>query len=387
VSESEGHPDRVFISGMGVMTSLADSVSELADVLAELSAVRRTEQARRPGPPRLALLPAFDLADFLETQRPYLDTQSRCALAAAAMALDNAAVEPDEVDPLLCGLYYANALGNLDTLATFGQVVEQKGMRLASPVLFSHAYANSTASLLSIEFALAGANHNFCGSRLCGAEALQGALMALDAGQADLILTGGADAVAPELLDRIWRRSPDELTPGQGAALLVLETQDSVERREGYAFCELGSVVCMGTRGDKSAGGIAAALEATVEAAIAEAGLWDGDIALVFRCGAPASNSAAAEAERRVMERFSQVPTSGAGPFVGDTFAASFPLECALAAEALSASRVPGDVTLWGETRGVEVWVEGRPEAMLGTAALVVGCTPEMAAAAVLVAM
>ena len=387
MSEPASHPDRVFISGMGVMTSLADNVTELADLLAELSAVRRTERTPRPAPPRLALLPAFDLADYIETQRPYLDTQSRCALAAGAMALDNAAVEPDEVDPLLCGLYYANALGNLDTLATFRQTVEQKGMRLASPVLFSHAYPNSTASLLSIEFALAGVNHNFCGGRLCGAEALQGALMALDAGQADLILTGGADAVAPELLDRMWHQSPHELAPGQGAALLVLETQDSVERREGYAFCELGSVVCMGTRGDKSAAGIAAALEATVEAAIAEAGLWDGDVALVFRCGAPSGDSAAVEAERRVMERFSQVPTAGAGPFVGDTFAASFPLECALAAEALSSSRVPGDVTLWGEARGVEIWVEGRPEPMLGTAALVMGCTPEMAAAAVLVAM
>jgi hypothetical protein len=124
-----------------------------------------------------------------------------------------------------------------------------------------------------------------------------------------------------------------------------------------------------------------------VTAAIAEAGLWDGDVAFVYRCGAPSLHSPEAEAERMALAHFAQVPTSGAGPFLGNTFAASFPLEVALAAEALAANRVPTDVALWSETGGVQVWVEGRPEPMLGTAALVVGCTPQTAAAAVLVAM
>ena len=387
MAESASHPDRVFVSGIGVMTALANNTEDLAHILAERDVVRRTDSGHRAAAAEVSLLPSFKLADYLQTQRPYLDTQSRCALAAAALALDNAGVEPDEVDPLRCGLYYANALGNLDTQATFQRTVEQKGMRLASPVLFSHAYPNSTASLLAIEFALAGVNYNFCSGRLAGAEALQGALMALDANQADLVLAGGADAAAPELLDRLWTRSPEDLAPGQGAALLVLETQDSVERREGYAFCELASVVCMGTRGDRSAEGIATALEATIAAAIAEAGLWEGDMGLLFSCAAPNSGSPEARAERLALERFSQVPRCGAALFVGNTFAASFPLECALAAEAVSSNRVPPEVVLWGETGGVEIWVEGRPEPMLGGAALVVGCTPETTAAAVLMAM
>ncbi len=381
------HPDRVYVSGMGVLTGLADNVEDLARVLAERSIVRRTDRTQRELPRRPLLLPPFDLADFLETRRPYLDTQSRCALAAAAMALDNAAVEPDEVDPLLCGLHYANSLGNLDTLEAFRRAVDEKGMRLASPVLFSHAYPNTTASLLAIEFALAGVHQNVCGGRLCGAQALQGALMALDAGQADMILAGGADAVAPELLERMWQGAPGNLPPGQAAAFLVLETQDSVERREGYAFCELASVVCMGTGGAATAAGMAEALEAAVDAAIAEAAMWDGDVGLVACCGAPAEDSPAAQAEGLALRRFSQVPKVGAAPFVGNVFAASFPLECALAAEAVSSGRVPADVVLWGEKGGVEVWVEGRPEPLLGGAALVVGCSPEEVAAAVLVAM
>ena len=387
MADQEAQPDRVFISGMGIMTCLGTGVEETADALAELAVVRRTDGALQAVRPRSGLLPAFDMADFVETQRPYLDAQSRCALAAAAMALDSAAVEPDEVDPLRCGLHYATALGNVDTLATFRRTVEQKGMRLASPVLFSHAYPNSTDSLLSIEFALAGANQNFCGGRRCGAQAHEAALMALDADRADLVLAGGADAAPPELLERMERSWLGEPPPGQGAALLGLETQDSVERREGYAFCELASVVCMGTGGDRSAGGIAAALEAAVAAAISEAGLWEGDVGLVYRCGGQHGCPAVAEAEQAALGRFSQVPTLSARPFVGETFAAGFPLACALAADALSNDRVPADVVLWGKTHGVEFWVEGRPEPMLGGAAVVVGCAPELAVAAVLVAM
>ncbi len=382
------HNARVLISGLGPVSCLGFGLEHLTEGILEQAVAQEIERIGPRGRREAALIPDFDLQELIETSRPYLDPQSRSALAAGALALESAAVQHDEVNPLRCGLCYATMLGNLDTQALFQRMVDQKGMRLGSPVLFSHSYPNSTDSLLAIEFALRGYNQNFCGDLLCGAQALESALLALRSGRADLVLAGGADVVRPEVLERLHGgMAPSGPAPAQGAALLVLETQDSIERREGYAFCELSSVVCQGTQGRRNVPGLADALRGAVGQAMGEAGVWEGYIGVVVLCSWVSLYAEAAEAERKALDGFSQVPMVTAKRYLGETFAAGFPLECTVAADVLSDGFVPPKVAYQGKRRGVEFWLERRPEAMLGNSALVVGCTCDLVAAAVLRAL
>jgi 3-oxoacyl-[acyl-carrier-protein] synthase II len=379
---------RVLVTGLGPVTCLGVGMDDLAHGISEAIVMRETDLGRPGARPGFGVVREFDLKDYVGTKRPYLDPQTKSALAAAAAALANAGVEPDEVEPLRCGLSFATVLGNLETQMLFQRMVEEKGMRLGSPVLFSHAYANSTNSVLSIEFSLRGCNANFCGDLLCGAQALESAWLALQSGRADLMLAGGADVTGPELLERLRRdAAPDGPVPAQGACLLVMETQDSVERREGYAFCELGSVVCQGLHGVRSTDEAGRRLRAAIGRAMDEAGIWSGDVGIIVLGSGRALHDEMYEAQALALSDFSQVPRMTAKHFVGETYAAGFPLECALAADALNEGSMPPRVTFEGKRRGVEFWVERQPDPMMGHSALVVGCTPDLAAAAVLRAL
>jgi 3-oxoacyl-[acyl-carrier-protein] synthase II len=380
--------DYVLVGGLGPVTCLGCGLDALVEGATAPSVIGPAGDQAEPAPRQPRLVPEFDLQELIATRRPYLDPQSRCALAAAALALRNAEVELASFDPDRCGLAYASMLGNLETLAHFQRMVEEKGMRLGSPVLFSHAYPNTTNSLLSIEFGLRGHNQNFCGDALCGAQALECAVLALRRGAADLVLAGGADVVGPDLLGRLGARlAPGGPAAGQGAAMLVLEAQRSAEERDGYAFCELASVVCLGAAQATTASGLAERLWAAVRQAMQEADAWEGDIGVVFVAGGEAFRPLARAAEQQVLREFSQVPVASGKRFTGETFAAGFPLECILAADVLNEGVLPPRVTLEGTRRGVEVWVEREPEGLMGDSALVIGCSPSLAAAAVLRAL
>jgi 3-oxoacyl-[acyl-carrier-protein] synthase II len=196
-------PVRVLISGLGPVTCLGFGMDDLVEGMADVTVMQDTELKAARLRSMFGIIRDFDLSQFTDTRRPYLDPQSRCALAGTALALESAGVEADEVDPWRCGLSFATVLGNLETQMIFQRQVDEKGMRLGSPVLFSHAYANSTNSVLSIEFSLRGYNQNFCGDLLCGAQALEVAMLAIRSGKADLMVAGGADVTGPELLQRL----------------------------------------------------------------------------------------------------------------------------------------------------------------------------------------
>ncbi len=104
----------------------------------------------------------------------------------------------------------------------------------------------------------------------------------------------------------------------------------------------------------------------------------------VFVCSGGAFYPPAADAERMALAAFSQVPTGTAKAFVGETFAAGFPMECILAAEVLHSGELPPRLVQVGKRRGVEFWMHREGEHLLGFAALVAGCTADLAAAAVL---
>jgi 3-oxoacyl-(acyl-carrier-protein) synthase len=388
LSSTIEQPERVLISGLGPVTPLGFGAAELAESITEMHVTRAEEGAAEPGLPGGGNIPEFDLRQFLDTQRPYLDPNSRSALAAGALALDSGAVEYDEVDPGRCGLASATTLGNVETQRAFEDMVDEKGPRLASPVIFSHSYANTTNSLMSIEFGLAGYNQNFCGRPSCGAQALEAAFMALRDGDADLVLAGGADVAGLELMARAGvGAGANPRLFSQAAGYLLLETQDSLERREGYAFCELGSACCVTPGDDDSVEGLAGALREAIDRVLEESGLWAGDVGMIHLCGGGVFGDSFRLAEKAALSSFTQVPVHTIKRFIGETLAASFPLECILAADMLGNGFALPRVSFMGRKAGVEFWVEREPEPMLGHASLVVGCDSGLAAAACLLAL
>lgn len=389
-NRSQSGNERVFLTGLGPICPLGIGVGSLATAFWEVSEGIPGEEGEEPSGPLAA--PQVDLSEFIETTRPYVDRHSEFALAAGAMALGWAGAEETGLQPERSGLATGTCFGNASSLETFQQVIRAKGMRLASPVLFPHCYANTSNSLLCIEFGLRGYNQNFCGDVLCSARAIQAGHRAVRIGRADLMLAGGVDALSERLGDVLTESgcAPTDLPPGEGGCLLTLENEESMERRGSQAISELAAVVSRGTGvsgaavDEEAEQRLAGAISSAISTALEEAGMWEGDLGAVFLPVPAEGDDPVGRAGKRALSDFSQLPTFSPMPALGHTFAAAFPLQCTCAALVLSQGALPSPPRLEEVSKGVELWVEQMPHGLLGDAVLVLGWTPRHVIAAIL---
>ncbi len=178
--------------------------------------------------------------DYLESEKTYLDRCSEFALAAVHLALEDAQIDREALEHTRFGLCLGTAYGCLDSLMNMTERVQKKGARFASPLIFTHAFANSPTSLAAIEFRIQGPTATFCVGDVSAAAALQYAFDVLRHGRADLILAGGVDVLSASLLAGI-ELAPG-LVPGEGACLLALERAEVAEARGATILAELAAV-------------------------------------------------------------------------------------------------------------------------------------------------
>ncbi len=173
----------------------------------------------------------LDLDAILPSQKTYLDRASGFTLAAGHLALTDAGITRGTLDRWCAGVVLGSEFGCLNTLQLFTTTLQQKGARLANPLLFSHLYVNTPPSLAAIEFGLGGHHGTYTGLG-AGRQALEGAVEALRLGRAELVLAIGVDTISEPLYRAlIAENALDDDVLGEGACALVLETAESAATR------------------------------------------------------------------------------------------------------------------------------------------------------------
>ncbi len=242
---SDSH--RALIVGIAPIASMGIGREDFADGLAEGREGIQEVQSFNPAAYDYGLAAEcldFALDDYLESEKTYLDRCSELTLAACALALEDAGLEPGDVDSEQVGLVLGTAHGALDSLWAHSQRVQKSGLRRASSVLFLHSFVNTPISLASIEFGIRGPVTCFCSGMASSGAALQFARDLVADGRSELVLSGGVDALSELLysaLDEAGRQGP-EFVPGEGAALLALMPEDVARERDVNVLGELVSV-------------------------------------------------------------------------------------------------------------------------------------------------
>jgi len=211
----------------------------------------------------------FVVEDYLTSEKTYLDRCSEFALAAAALALDDAQLSWRGGPHPRWGLALGTAFGCLDSMLNNTIRVQSKGPRLASPIIFMHSMANSPASLVAIEYGLAGPNPTFCDGAISAGTALHYAWYALVSSQADVMLAGGVDVVSKALLARLSVNldRPGARPAAEGAAVLALEKAEAAAARGVRPLAEIaGCGLASGSDADE-------AREQALKRAVAASGL------------------------------------------------------------------------------------------------------------------
>lgn len=202
-------PRRVVITGAGPVSAIGIGRQ------AFLEAVRSGRSGIAPAaalPDVTSVLAAevrgFDVRDYLETEKAYLDRASQLAFAAMSLAIEDANLDLKAMDRSRMGLILGSAAGCLESVSLFFADFLEKGPRFVKPILFPHTYANTTISLLAIEYGLNGYHLDFASGVTSSSAALLQGWDLVRSGRCPLVFAGGVDALSPVL-----RRS-QELTGG-----------------------------------------------------------------------------------------------------------------------------------------------------------------------------
>ena len=223
--------ERVVITGAGVVSPMAVGFEDWSAAVGAGSSARQENGAFR--------IAGFNPAPLLESRKGYLDPHSALFLGATALALRDAGLGAEGVSPrhalagLTAGFMAGSAWGGIGTLDLFFKDVVAKGPRFGKPILFPHAYLNTAAAMAAIEWCLAGPHEVYAGGALASAHALLAAIDTLAAGEADLMVAGGCEAVSTAMLAAYREAAGDSQSiPGEGAAVFVLETEASARARD-----------------------------------------------------------------------------------------------------------------------------------------------------------
>ncbi len=216
----------------------------------------------------------FDVRDYLETEKAYLDRASQLGFAAMSLAIEDANLDLKAMDRSTVGLILGSAMGCLESAQLFFSDFIEKGPRFVKPIIFPHTYANTTISLLAMDYGLSGYHLDFASGGTSSAAALLQAYDLVRTGRCPLVFAGGVEALSPLLrrgYELTGRVSPHDgggaetcapfdparngFVLGEGAGILVLEEAEHARRR-GAAI--LGEVTGASLAAEISLGGAGA---------------------------------------------------------------------------------------------------------------------------------
>lgn len=197
-----------------------------------------------------------------------MDHFSQMVVAACRMALADAALTLTPAEAEAAGLVVGTAFGNLSESEDFLRGLFAKGPARANPLTFPNLVLNAPTGYAAMELGLRGPNLTVCEGEASGEAALALAYDTIVSGQADVLLAGGGDEIAPVLFQvykdfgvlsplgngagrrckkdpasREWSspfdRRRNGFVMGEGTAVLVLERSDRAHARGAPIYGEL----------------------------------------------------------------------------------------------------------------------------------------------------
>ncbi len=219
-----------------------------------------------------------------------LDPSSQFALIAAMEAWEDAGAP--EVEPERLGVDFATGIGGVWTLLDAWDTLREKGPRRVLPMTVPMLMPNAAAGNLSLHFNARAYARTVASACASSTESLVNAVEHIRDGLADVVIAGGTESAihpitvasfasmqalsrrndSPETASRPGAIDRDGFVMGEGAAALILETEEHAKARGAkiYAYVEGGGVTADSyhiTANDPEGLGAARAVRMALEAA------------------------------------------------------------------------------------------------------------------------
>jgi 3-oxoacyl-[acyl-carrier-protein] synthase II len=181
------------------------------------------------------------------------------ALIAAREALDDASLDISSIDASRAGVCLGNGSGAFSQAQSALDTVREKGWALLNPLVLVAALPDMATANLSIALGTKGPMLTFVASCSSGTVAIAQALDLIRSGRADVVIAGGTEAwltplgiasfavlralstrpCPPEEASCPFDAKRDGFVPGEGAGVVVLESEAHAQKRGARVYCEL----------------------------------------------------------------------------------------------------------------------------------------------------
>jgi 3-oxoacyl-[acyl-carrier-protein] synthase II len=253
---------RVLITGLGTTSPVGGDVPSTWEALVEgRSGVRTlTDDWVEQMPVKIAGRAAVEPIEVLERVKARrLDRSSQFAMVAAMEAWRDAGLDTAEVDGDRLGVAMASGIGGVTTLLDNYDTLVAKGPRRVSPLAVPMLMPNAPAANISLYIGARAAVNTPVSACASGNEAIALAVDQIRWGRADVVVAGGTEAAIhplpmaafanmmalskregdPTAVSRPWDTARDGFVLGEGAGVLVLESEEHARARGARVYGEV----------------------------------------------------------------------------------------------------------------------------------------------------
>lgn len=315
----------------------------------------------------------FNCDRFIEPKdQKKMDIFIHYAMAAAQEAIEDSGYKPENDEASeRAGVLIGSGIGGLNEIYETSIVLHEKGARRVSPFFIPRSLINLASGQVSIKHGLRGPNHSVVTACATGSHALGDAARFIAAGDADVMVAGGAEAAVcrigfagfcsmralstaynatPEKASRPYDKGRDGFVMGEGAGVVVLEEYEHAKARGAKIYGELigyglsGDAYHMSAPAEDGNGGYRA-----MKAAVARAGISPDEIDYINAHGTstPLGDEIELRAVKRLMgSAIDKVTMSSTKSAIGHLLGAAGAVEAIYCLKAMQTGLVPPTLNL-----------------------------------------
>ncbi len=256
--------NRVVITGMGAITPIGIGAENFWKAL--LEGRNGIERITRFDPEEIPSQIAGEVKDFQpedyidKKESKRMDRYTQFAVAAAKLAIEDAALDLDNENPDRIGTYIGSGIGGIETMHGQYEKLFAKGPGRISPFFIPMMIANMAAGQVAITYKLHGPSSCVVTACATGSNCIGDAFRVIQRGEADVMIAGGTEAsISPAAVagfcamkalcmdhnddpahaSRPFDKNRSGFVMGEGAGLVVLESLEHAKARGAKIYAEI----------------------------------------------------------------------------------------------------------------------------------------------------
>ncbi|MEM9052699.1 MAG: beta-ketoacyl-ACP synthase II [Bacteroidota bacterium] len=255
---------RVVVTGCGALTPLGNSVEEYFNSLKEgvSGAGPLTKFDASKFKTNFACeVKGFSVEGIIERKEARkMDLFTQYAMVASEQALKDSGINLDSIDPTKAGVVLGSGIGGMNTtMAQITEFAHGDGTPRFNPFFIPKSIIDIAPGMVSMRYGFRGPNYSTVSACASSTNAMIDAMMIIQTGRADVMITGGSEAIvnesgiggfnalhalstrndSPQTASRPFDATRDGFVMGEGAGSFVLESYEHAKKRGAKIYAEI----------------------------------------------------------------------------------------------------------------------------------------------------